>query len=143
MVVSAGWFNRGDFTDVWQASVMFKVPLYFWNKSAGVRAASAELGSARYDTNRRSSWSSRRSRTSTPWQNLGAAPQPVRGRDHPQARMALQSAASNYQVGKIDFLMLLDSQTLLFKYQLAYQEELVNLNKTIAQIEETTGGAEN
>jgi hypothetical protein len=39
--------------------------------------------------------------------------------------------------------MLLDSQTLLFKYQLAYQEELVNLNKTIALIGEATGGAEN
>jgi outer membrane protein TolC len=57
----------------------------------------------------------------------------------PQARMALQSATSNYQVGKIDFLMLLDSQTLLFKYQLAYEQELVNLNKTTSQINEATG----
>ncbi len=36
MVVSAGWFDRGNFKDVWTASVMFKVPLYFWNKSSGV-----------------------------------------------------------------------------------------------------------
>ena len=57
----------------------------------------------------------------------------------PQSRMALQSAISNYQVGKIDFLMLLDSQALLFKYQLAFEQELVNLNKTLSMIGELTG----
>ncbi len=140
MVVSAGWFNRGDFPDVWQASVMFKVPLYFWNKSAGVRAASAELGSARYD------YESQKLMVLSKVKDLYTMAKTserllalYEAGIIPQARMALQSAASNYQVGKIDFLMLLDSQALLFRYQLAYQEELVNLNKTIAQIGEATG----
>jgi outer membrane protein TolC len=57
----------------------------------------------------------------------------------PQARLALQSAASNYQVGKIDFLSLLESQSVLLKYQLQYEEELVNLNKTVSMISEVTG----
>jgi outer membrane protein TolC len=57
----------------------------------------------------------------------------------PQARLALRSATSNYQVGKIDFLSLLESQSVLLKYQLQYEEELVNLNKTVSMISEVTG----
>jgi outer membrane protein TolC len=60
----------------------------------------------------------------------------------PQARLASQSATSNYQVGKIDFLSLLESQSVLLKYQLQYEEELVNLNKTLSMISEVTGGGE-
>ena len=57
----------------------------------------------------------------------------------PQASQALQSATSNYRVGKTDFLSLLDSQSLLLKYQLMEQEELVNLHKTLSMIGEMTG----
>ncbi len=140
MVVSAGWFDRGNLKDVWTASVMFKVPLYFWNKSTGVKAASAELGSARYDYESQklmvlSKVKDLYTMARTSERLLGLYESGI----IPQARMALQSATSNYQVGKIDFLMLLDSQTLLFKYQLAYEQELVNLNKTTSQIGEATG----
>jgi outer membrane protein TolC len=60
----------------------------------------------------------------------------------PQARLAVQATTSNYQVGKTDFLTLLDSQNLLLKYQLMQQEELVNLNKNISLVMEITGGGE-
>lgn len=140
MTVSAGWFDRGELKDVWQASVMFRVPLYFWNKSAGVRAASADLNSARYEyeadkiaTLSRIKDFHTMAKTSERLLTLydtGILP---------QARMALQSATSNYQVGKIDFLSLLESQSVLFRYQLQYENELVNLNKTISMISEVTG----
>ncbi len=142
MTVSAGWFDRGggEFKDVWQASVMFKVPLYFWNKSTGVRAARADLNSAHYEyeadkiaTLSRVKDFYTMAKTSERLLNLydtGILP---------QARLALQSATSNYQVGKIDFLSLVESQSVLLKYQLQYEEELVNLNKTISMISEVTG----
>ena len=140
MVVSGGWFKRGDLADVWQASIMFRVPLYFWNKSTGVRAANAELQSARYDLDATKLMVLSRMR------DLHAT---AKTSEHhldlydtgiiPQARMALQSTMSNYQVGKTDFMALLDSQSLLLKYQLMEQEELVNLNKTLSQISEMTG----
>jgi outer membrane protein TolC len=57
----------------------------------------------------------------------------------PQARLALQSATTNYQVGKTDFLGLLDSESLLLKYQIMEQEELVNLNKNLSMMGELTG----
>ncbi len=140
MTVSAGWFNRGDMTDIWSASVMFKVPLWFWNKTAGVKVASAGLSSARYEYESAKLMTLSRlkelySMAKTSEQLLSLYQAGI----IPQARMSLQSAASNYQVGKIDFLMLLDSQTLLYRYQLAYEQELVRLNKTIAQIAEISG----
>ena len=140
MVVSGGWFFRGDLPNVWQASVMFKVPLYFWNKSAGVRAADAELSSARYDL------AAEKLAVMARVRDLYAT---AKTSEHhvdlyetgiiPQARLSLQSATSNYQVGKTDFLGLLDSESLLLKYQLMEQEELVNLHKTLAMIGEMTG----
>ncbi len=140
MTVSAGRFDRGEFRDVWQASVMFKVPLYFWNKSAGVRAAGADLSSARYEyeadkiaTLARVKDFYTMAKTSEQLLNL------YDSGILPQAQLALQSATSNYQVGKIDFLSLLESQSVLFRYQLQYENELANLNKTISMISEVTG----
>jgi outer membrane protein TolC len=140
MVLSGGWFFRGDLPDVWQASVMFKVPLYFWNKSTGVRAANAELSSARYDLEASKLMVLARVR------DLSATAKTSEHHLHlyetgiiPQARLAVQSATSNYQVGKADFLALLDSQSLLLKYQIMEQEELVNLHRTLAMLGEMTG----
>jgi outer membrane protein, heavy metal efflux system len=141
MVVSGGWFFRGsDKPDVWQASIMFKIPLYFWNKSTGVNAASADLSAARfeYDAERLATLARVRSLYST-----------VKTAEHhiqlyeagiiPEAKLSLQSATTNYQVGKIDFMSLLESENMLLKYQLMEQEELVNLNKTMSMLGEITG----
>ena len=140
MVVSGGWFFRGQLPDVWQASVMFKVPLYFWNKSADVRAAKAELSSAQYDLEAEKLAIMSRVRdlysmAKTSEHHLDLYTTGI----IPQARLSLQSATSNYQVGKTDFMALLDSESLLLRYQLMEQEELVNLHRTIAMIGEMTG----
>ncbi len=140
MLLSGGWFTRGEKPDVWQASVMFKVPLYFWNKSTGVKAANADLRSSQYDLDAaRLSVAARvrelyaMARTSEHHLNLYGTG------IIPQAGQALQSATSNYRVGKTDFMSLLDSEGLLLKYQLMEQEELVNLHKTLSMIGEMTG----
>lgn len=140
MVVSGGWFTRGELKDYYEASVMFRVPLYFWNKSTGVKAASADLGSVRYEYESAKLMTISRikdlytmAKTSERLLNL------YESGIIPQAQLALQSATSNYRVGKVDFLSLLESESLLLKYQLQYEEELVNLNKTISMISEVTG----
>jgi len=140
MVVSGGWFTRGDKSDVWQASLMFKVPLYFWNKSTGVKAASADLSAARYE------YDAERLATLARVRDLYST---IKTAEHridlyeagiiPQARLSLQSATSNYQVGKSDFMSLLESENTLLKYQLMEQEELVSLNKTMSMLNELTG----
>ena len=57
----------------------------------------------------------------------------------PQATLALQSTTANYRVGKTDVFNLLDSNSLLLKYQLMEQEELTSLHKTLSMIGELTG----
>lgn len=140
MFLSGGVFTRGDNREVWQASVMFTVPLYYWNTSTGVKAAKAELHSSQYELN------AARLAVRARVRDLSAA---ARTSEHhlkmystgilPQAGQSLQSATTNYQVGKTDFLSLLDSRDLLLKYQLMEQQELVNLNKTLSLIRELTG----
>jgi outer membrane protein TolC len=105
-----------------------------------VKAASADLGSARYEYESAKLMTISRvkdlytmAKTSERLLNLYDAG------ILPQAQLALQSATSNYQVGKIDFLSLLESQSVLLKYQLQYEEELVSLNKTASMISEVTG----
>ena len=140
IVVSGGWFTRGNLDDVWQASVMLKVPLYFWNTSAKVRAASADLSSTRYDYDAAKLMVLARIRelhamATTAEHHIDL----YRSAIIPQAKMALRSATSNYQVGKTEFMALLDSHSLLLKYQLMEQEELVGLHKTVSMIGEMTG----
>ncbi len=140
MVVSGGWFSRGELSDVWQASVMFKVPLYFWNKSTGVKAAHAELRGAQYD------YEAARLEVLSRVKDLYST---IKTSEHhlhlyeagiiPQAELALQSTTTNYPVGKTDFLTLLDSESLLLKYRLMQQEELVNWNKYLSMAGELTG----
>ncbi len=140
MVVSGGWFTRGGLPDFWQASVMFKVPLYFWNKSTAVKAAAADVHTAEYD------YDAVRLETLARVKDLYST---IKTSEHhlhlyetgiiPQARLAMQSATTNYQVGKADFLSLLDSESLLLKYQLMEQEELVNWNKYVSMMREITG----
>jgi cobalt-zinc-cadmium efflux system outer membrane protein len=138
--LSGGLFTRGEKRDIWQASVMVSVPLYFWNTSTGVKAAKADLHASQYE------YDAARLAVLARVRELSAA---IRTSEHhleiydtgilPQASQALQSATANYQVGKTDFLSLLDSQDLLLKYQLMEQRELVNLNKTLSLIRELTG----
>jgi len=140
MVLSGGWFTRGEKQDVWSASLMFKIPLYFWNKSTGVRAANADLLSSRYDYNTAQLSVLARVR------ELCAM---VKTSEHhlslyetgiiPQATMALQSITENYRVGKTDVFNVLDSNSLLLKYELMEQEELATLHKTLSMIGELTG----
>jgi len=140
LVLSGGWFTRGDKTDVWQASVMFKVPLYFWNKSTGVKAANADLQSSRYDYNTAQLSVLARVRelyatAKTSEHHLSLYETGI----IPQATLALQSTTASYRVGKTDVFNLLDSNSLLLKYQLMEQEELATLHKTLSMIGELTG----
>ena len=96
--------SPGATTDVWQASVMFKVPLYFWNKSTGVKAANADLQSARYDYKtaqlsvlarvRELYATAKTSEHHLHLYETGIIPQAPGAPVHP----------SNYRVGKTDFL---------------------------------------
>ncbi len=59
----------------------------------------------------------------------------------PQAQQSLESAKSGYQVGKVDFLTLLNNQVTLYNFQIKYYQALSSYFITIARLEELVGKA--
>jgi outer membrane protein TolC len=58
----------------------------------------------------------------------------------PQGRAALQSATAGFQVGRVDFLTLLDNQATLYGYETAYHQALADFARRLAELERTAGG---
>jgi len=57
----------------------------------------------------------------------------------PQATEDLNSALAGYEVGREDFLTLLDSRRALFDYELGYYNMLAEREKAVAELEAATG----
>jgi len=57
----------------------------------------------------------------------------------PQAEQSLKSAEAAYQVGKIDFLTLLNNQMTLYNYEVEYYRVLTNYQKSLADLEPILG----
>jgi outer membrane protein TolC len=57
----------------------------------------------------------------------------------PQSSLALESAMSEYQVGKVDFLSLLSNFTTLLNYETDTYRQVANYQSAIARMESLTG----
>ena len=57
----------------------------------------------------------------------------------PQSSLSLESAIAGYEVGKVDFLTLLDNLVTLLNYELSYYEQLSNEEKAVAALEPLIG----
>ena len=57
----------------------------------------------------------------------------------PQARFTLDAALAAYQVGRADFLTLLDSQMAVFNYQIAYAAAVAGYDKARAELDFVAG----
>jgi outer membrane protein TolC len=57
----------------------------------------------------------------------------------PQSSLSLESAIAGYEVGKVDFLTLLDNLVTLLNYELSYYEQLSNEEKAVAALEPLVG----
>ena len=57
----------------------------------------------------------------------------------PQSSASMESAIAGYQVGKVDFLTLLDNLVTLLNYELSYYEQLSNEEKAVAGLEPLIG----
>jgi len=56
-----------------------------------------------------------------------------------QARLSLDSATAQYQVGRVDFLTLLNSWMRLLEYDLTYHEQIADHEKALARLEPHVG----
>ena len=57
----------------------------------------------------------------------------------PQSSLSLESAIAGYEVGRIDFLTLLDNLVTLLNYELSYYEQLSNEERGVAALEPLVG----
>lgn len=57
----------------------------------------------------------------------------------PQARASLGSAMASYQVGRVEFLTVLDDQATVFSYETDYYRALSDFAKNIAELERVVG----
>ncbi|HBZ54068.1 MAG TPA: hypothetical protein DEO88_01570 [Syntrophobacteraceae bacterium] len=118
-----------------------KVPLYFW------RRQDHELAAARSTLN--SSRSMRDNTAAAVYAKLQenyslarSAEKLVQLYDHdliPQSRLALQSAMASYQVGRVDFLTVINGLLTLLENELKYHEVLSEFHKALARLEPYAG----
>jgi outer membrane protein, heavy metal efflux system len=57
----------------------------------------------------------------------------------PQSRASLASATASYQVGKVEFLAVLDDQATLFGYETEYFRALTEFASTLAELDRVVG----
>ena len=57
----------------------------------------------------------------------------------PQARLTVEASLAAYQVNRVDFLTLLDSQMTVFNYEIGYATALASYNKALAEVDLLTG----
>ncbi|HEV2148812.1 MAG TPA: TolC family protein, partial [Longimicrobiaceae bacterium] len=58
----------------------------------------------------------------------------------PQGRAAVEAATAGYRAGRTEFSSVLESQSTLFAYEIAYVRLLSEFARTVAELERATGG---
>ncbi|MGH7664809.1 MAG: TolC family protein [Gemmatimonadaceae bacterium] len=139
--VSLSYGQRDGFSDMVSAVVAIPIPIQRRSKQDQLVAeASAEL--AALESERHAKANTLRAEVARLHANL------ERDRAQlalyvraiiPQGRAALSSATGAYQVGRADYLTLLDNQATLFNYETSYYRVLTDFAKTLAELEQTVG----
>lgn len=139
--VGITYINRAQNPEMFGVMVSAKIPIYSWRKqSPELNSAAATLSSSskKYD------WLSSRlylelkdlyltvttSKSLLELYGKGVIP---------QSTLSLESATAGYQVGKVDFLTLVDNLVTLLDYELKYYEVLADHQKALARLEAAAG----
>lgn len=140
-VLRADYFNKAALTPEWEVGAGIRIPLYFWRKQGfGVQEAAAAVNEAR--ASRQGASQEVLARLKDLHAQATSAERLIELYGTgvvPQAEVSLSSASAGYQVGKVDFLTLLNSFTVLNEYQLRYFEELVKFDQAVAGIQHVAG----
>ena len=136
------WERTGSkYPDFYMATVEVKVPLYFWRKQRfGSEEALAHLDEAK--ENYRSSQQEATFFVKDQYLTAKASERILalyKSGTIPQATVALESNVSGYEVGKLDFLSLLNSVGTLLTLERQYYEELTKHEQALAKLEPLIG----
>lgn len=136
-----GYGYRDELSGMWSATVGITVPLYFKSKqNYMVREAGASLSEARQL--RQATEEAVLFEVKDIYVMAKTSERLIELYEKgiiPQARLSLESARAGYEVGKVDFLTLLDNFVILLNYQLNYYEQLTNFEKALANLEAVIG----
>lgn len=135
------YFDREDQPEMYGWMLKATVPLYFWRKQGPeLESAKANLMSARMM--RENTQSTIESQVKQFYVEASSSDRLVKLYGNaivPQSSLALDSAIASYQVGKTDFLTLIDSLTNLLEFQIKYYESLGDFQKALARMEPLVG----
>jgi len=131
------------FPDYYMAMAEVKVPLYFWRKQRlGVEEAASRLAQSRHEYQATAQELSFEIKdqyltAKTAERLMALYEQGI----IPQSQASLESALAGYEVGKVDFLTLINNWMLLLNFKTEYYKEFSNQKKALARLEELTGVA--
>ncbi len=135
------YFERDQNPGMYAPMISATLPLYFWRKQRPeLEAAKLNLSSAR--SMRDSTSSTVRYQVNETYATATTSEKLAnlyKSAIIPQSNLALNSAIANYQVGKIDFLQLIDASMSLLEYQLKYYESMIEFHKALARLEPLVG----
>jgi outer membrane protein TolC len=135
------YFNRTAVPEMYGLMFSAKVPLYFWRKQRPeLESAASSLASAQKQRDSMLSLLYFRLKDSYLMATTSERLIQLYGTGViPQATLSLESAVAGYQVGKVDFLTLIDNLVTLLDYELKYYEVLIDYQKALAQLEPFVG----
>jgi outer membrane protein TolC len=142
--LSLTYHNRGALPAYYSYGGTLTVPLYAGRKqNKAIEEATAELASARSAAEAaraqvRYEVSEAYLRASTAERLLNLYEEALLK----QARLSLDSAIAQYQVGKVDFLTVVSSWRRLLDLEIAYREQLASRAKALARLAVHVGGQE-
>lgn len=134
----AGYFNMGRMPDMYQFSVDFKVPLYFFRKQRpGVEEQVHSLVGSRKEYESDSRLLHFRIKDDYLTAQTSAQLAELYAKAViPQASLALESSLASYQTGAVDFLTVFTNYMTVVEYEMNYYEELQNLYLALSRLEE-------
>ncbi|MCX7973694.1 MAG: TolC family protein [Candidatus Aminicenantes bacterium] len=140
-MIQIGKDFKGPFKDMYEIMVSVEVPLFFKRKQANLlEAALAELNQARLTfTSMEKEIQAMVNENYLQAKRAEQLIKLIRQNLLPQAALTLESSLANYQVGKVDFLALLEDIDHLYSYEREYYHELSELWQAVARLEELTG----
>lgn len=139
--VSTAWMNRGGLPDIWEVNLGMTLPLYRESKQdRTVAEAEAELDAIRHEH------ADARTVVSAAVRDQylkadRAARLMLLYRDAilPQATLSWESASAGYEVGRVDFLTVLDNLVKLLTFRIELDRQRVDYLQALARLEELTG----
>jgi outer membrane protein, heavy metal efflux system len=139
--VGLTYFNRPGMPEMYGVNVGVKIPLYFWQRQRPAVAEATAI--ARAERERLENATSLLFfRVKDRYLGVTTAQRLLKLYGTtiiPQSSLSLESAIAGYEVGKVDFLTLLDNLVTLLNYELGYYEQLSNQEKAIAALEPFVG----